>query len=102
MVVYTTKQKKNCFKNKRLLETKNAKPQWRSILLWCCTVNKNYQLRMLIQSLKTDKQLTKDQLVALCDKLQHTVEFKTYGKGFKNVTRDLQVAFLMKKLKTAA
>ena len=51
----------------------------------------------------TDKQLTKDQLVALCDKLQHTVEFKaTYGKGFKNVTRDLQVAFLMKKLKTAA
>jgi hypothetical protein len=51
----------------------------------------------------TDKQLTKDQLVALCDKLQYTAEFKaTNGKGFKNVTRDLQVFFLMKKLKTDA
>ena len=48
----------------------------------------------------TDKQLTKEQLVALCDKLQYTVEYKTItGKGFKNVTRDLQANFLMKKLK---
>ena len=49
----------------------------------------------------SDKQLTKDQLVALCEKLQYTAEYKaSTGKGFKNVTRDLQVGFLMKKLKT--